>query len=108
MPRFQASYYGRQHYRIVLITEKSSLSPILRPIAQRIGGELVPMTGETSDTRIAELAARAALDGRPVVVLYFSDHDPSGWQMPISVSRKLQALRDLLYPGLVSKCGGPL
>jgi hypothetical protein len=100
MPRFQASYYGRQHYRIVLITEKSSLSPILRPIAQRIGGELVPMTGETSDTRIAELAARAALDGRPVLVLYFSDHDPSGWQMPISVSRKLQALRDLLYPGL--------
>lgn len=56
------------------------------------------MTGETSNTRIAELAARADEDGRPAAVLYFSDHDPSGWQMPISVSRKLQALRDLLHP----------
>jgi hypothetical protein len=58
------------------------------------------MTGETSHTRIAELAKRIADDGRPAVVLYFSDHDPSGWQMPISVSRKLQALRDLYYPDL--------
>ena len=100
MPRFHVSFSARQHYRIALITEKASLSPILRPIAEQIGGELIPMTGETSDTRIAELAARFAADGRPGVVLYFSDHDPSGWQMPISVARKLQALRDLLYPNL--------
>ena len=100
MPSFHAPFQGRQHYRIVLITEKSSCAPILQPIAEMVGGESLPMTGETSDTRIAELAKRAAADGRPTVVLYFSDHDPSGWQMPISVSRKLQALRDLLYPGL--------
>ena len=65
-----------------------------------VGGELLAMTGETSHTRIAELAERIAGDDRPAVILYFSDHDPSGWQMPISVSRKLQALRDLFYPGL--------
>ena len=97
---FHVPFHGRQHYRIVLITEKSSMSPILQPIAEMVGGESLSMTGETSDTRIAELAKRAAADGRPTVVLYFSDHDPSGWQMPISVSRKLQALRDLLYPDL--------
>ena len=100
MPRFYADFCARQPYRIILITEKSSLSPILQPIAEMVGGELLSMTGETSHTRIAELAARIADDGRPAVILYFSDHDPSGWQMPISVSRKLQALRDLLYPGL--------
>jgi hypothetical protein len=33
-------------------------------------------------------------------VNYFSDFDPSGWQMPLSVGRKLQALRTLLYPAL--------
>ena len=49
---------------------------------------------------IAEMAARAAADPRPAVVLYFSDFDPSGWQMPISVSRKLQALRTLRHPDL--------
>ena len=100
MPRFYADFCARQPYRIILITEKSSLSPILQPIAEMVGGELLSMTGETSHTRIAELAKRIASDGRPAVVLYFSDHDPSGWQMPISVSRKLQALRNLLYPGL--------
>jgi len=49
---------------------------------------------------IAELAERAAADGRPTVVLYFSDFDPAGWQMPISVARKLQALRTLRHPDL--------
>ena len=93
MPRFCGVFCARQPYRVILITEKSSLYPILQPIAESIGGELLSMTGETSSTRIAELAARAAEDGRPAVVLYFSDHDPSGWQMPISVSRKLQVFR---------------
>jgi hypothetical protein len=39
-------------------------------------------------------------DGRPMVVMYFSDADPAGWQMPISVARKLQALQALHFPGL--------
>ena len=49
-----------------------------------------------TDTLISGIASRAAADGRPLVVLYFADFDPSGWQMPISVARKLQALGDLL------------
>jgi hypothetical protein len=32
--------------------------------------------------------------------LYFSDFDPSGWQMPISVARKLQAMRTLRHSSL--------
>ena len=100
MPSFYARFQPRQRYRIILITEKSSLRPILQPIAKDIAAELLAMTGESSSTRMAEFAARADADGRPAIVLYFSDHDPSGWQMPISVSRKLQALRDLLHPSL--------
>jgi hypothetical protein len=46
------------------------------------------------------LARRCVTDGRPAVVLYFSDFDPSGWQMAISVARKLQALRTLRFPDL--------
>jgi hypothetical protein len=33
-------------------------------------------------------------------VFTISDCDPAGYQMPISVARKLQALQDLLYPDL--------
>jgi hypothetical protein len=41
--------------------------------------------------------ARAAQDdGRPLAVFYFADCDPAGWQMGISVARKLQALKILL------------
>jgi hypothetical protein len=89
-----------QPYRIILLGEKISLRPILLEIAQLVGGELLLPTGEISDTLIYDLAARCALDPRPSVVLYFSDFDPSGYQMPISVSRKLQALHDLRYPSL--------
>ena len=61
---------------------------------------MILVTGESSDTYIAGVAKRAAEDGHPAVVFYFSDFDPSGHQMPISVARKLQALRDLYYPHL--------
>ena len=39
-------------------------------------------------------------DGRPLVVFTVADCDPSGCQMPVSISRKLQAFRDLLFPSL--------
>ncbi len=91
----------QQPYRIILIGEKSSLAEVLEPIAQQVKGELLLPTGEASETMIADMAARgAASDPRPAVALYFSDFDPAGWQMPVSVSRKLQALRTLRHPDL--------
>jgi hypothetical protein len=42
------------------------------------------------------MARAAEDDGRPLAVFYFADCDPAGWQMGISVSRKLQALKILL------------
>jgi hypothetical protein len=87
-----------QPYRIILLGEKTSLKKVLLPIAQMVWGELLLPTGEASDTMIAELAGRCALDRRPSVVLYFTDFDPGGYQMPVSVARKLQALKDLCHP----------
>jgi hypothetical protein len=89
---------GQQPYRIILIGEKTSLGPVLRPLSG-ISEMLLP-TGEPTDTMIHGMAARAVEDGRPAVVLYFSDFDPAGHQMPISVSRKLQAFRLLEFPSL--------
>ena len=91
---------GKQPYRIILIGEKSSLQEVLRPIAEQVHGELLLPTGESTDTMVHNAAARAVADGRPAVILYFVDFDPSGHQMAISVSRKLQALRTLFFPGL--------
>jgi hypothetical protein len=100
LSEFAATIAAIQPFRVIFVGEKVSLKPILLPIARRVGGELLLPTGEISDTQIAELAARCDADGRPAVVLYFSDFDPSGRQMPISVARKLMALRDLRYSDL--------
>jgi hypothetical protein len=90
----------RQPFRIIICGEKSSLGEELYAVAARVDGELILPTGEMSDTLIAGIATRAAEDGRRAVVLYAADFDPSGWQMPRSVARKLQALRDLRNPDL--------
>jgi hypothetical protein len=93
-------FTGMQPYRLVLVGEKHSLKEVLDGIATDHQADLYLPTGEMSDTMAHTLAASADQDGRPLVVLCFSDCDPSGWQMPISLSRKLQALKALLYPNL--------
>jgi hypothetical protein len=93
-------FRGVQPRRLVLIGEKSSLEPVLRPIADGYRADLYLPTGEPSDTMLHQMARTGAEDGRTVVVLYFSDCDPSGWQMPVSVGRKLQAFRAQLFPAL--------
>lgn len=93
-------FVGTQPYKIVLFGEKSSLEPVLAPLARRWGADLYLPTGEISDTLMHTMASVGARDGRPMVVLTFSDSDPAGWQMPISIGRKLQAFKTTLFPDL--------
>jgi hypothetical protein len=94
---------AEQPYRIIMIGEKSSLAPVLRPLAGEVRGELLLPNGEMSDTLIYDLAERAVRDGRRAIVLYFSDFDPSGYTMPVNVARKLQALAVEEFPELEIK-----
>ena len=94
--RFQAD----QPHRLMFFGEKTSLEEILAPVARDCAGDLFLPAGEISDTMIWQMAAAGAADGRPMVVFTFSDCDPSGWQMPISIGRKLQAFKALLFPDL--------
>jgi hypothetical protein len=82
---------AQQEHRLAIIGEKSSLLPVLGPLADEYGADLYLPTGEASETGIYALAKAAAEDGRRLVVFYIADFDPAGWQMPISVARKLQA-----------------
>ena len=87
---------GVQPYRLAIIGEKSSLEPVLGPVAAEYGADLYLPTGEISDTILHRMASRTAAEERPLIVFYFADADPCGWQMGVSVSRKLQALSELL------------
>jgi hypothetical protein len=92
---YTRDFCGVQPYKIVMIGEKSSLEPVLAPVASAHQADLYLPAGEPSDTMIHQMAKTGAQDGRPMMVLYFSDCDPAGWQMPVSVGRKLQAFRAL-------------
>lgn len=93
---YAGDFRGVQPWKIILVGEKSSLEPVLAPAAEEFEADLYLPTGEMSDTLIHRIASTAVSDGRPMAVLYFSDADPAGWQMPISVARKLQAFSVLL------------
>ena len=89
-------FRGIQPYRIVQIGEKSSLEDVLAPIGESHQSDLYLPAGELSDSYLHKIATDAAEDGRDLVVLDYSDADPGGWQMGISIARKLQALQILV------------
>lgn len=93
-------FTGIQPHKLVLFGEKTSLEEVLAPIAEAHMADLYLPAGEISDTFLHTMAQVGAEDGRPMVVLAFSDCDPAGWQMPISIGRKLQAFRASLFPEL--------
>jgi hypothetical protein len=93
-------FVGMQPYKLVMVGEKSSLDVVLGPIAEAYQADLYLPTGDISDTMIYQMARIGDEDSRPMVVLYFADGDPSGWNMGIVIARKLQALEVLHFPGL--------
>jgi hypothetical protein len=94
------SFARAQPFALSIFGEKSSLEEVLAPIARHCEADLYLGAGEISDTLAYRMAKDGAEDGRPMVVFTVTDFDPAGFQMPISIGRKLQALRDLCFPGL--------
>lgn len=93
-------FRGVQPFKLVLFGEKTSLEDVLAPIAEARQADLYLPTGEASDTMIYHMARTGSEDGRRMVIFYLSDCDPAGWQMAISVGRKLQALKAMQFPDL--------
>jgi hypothetical protein len=95
-----SGFEPRQAFHFAMFGEKASLEDVLGPIAKDWQADLYLPTGEISDTLVHRIAKDADEDGRPLVLFTLADCDPAGRQMPVSIGRKLQALRDLLFPDL--------
>ena len=95
-----SNFEGRQPYSLAIFGEKASLEDVLLPIARQFDADLYLPSGEISDTLLWRMAKDGAADGRPLVVFVLADCDPAGYQMAVSIGRKLQALRDLCFPEL--------
>jgi hypothetical protein len=77
-------------------SEKSSVDDTMVPLSRTLHINYVPGTGYLSITRIIELLRRAEEHGKPAHVLYVSDYDPAGLNMPRQVARQVQFWRDAL------------
>jgi hypothetical protein len=91
-----ANYPVRQRYQLALFGEKTSLRPVLAPLAVEFGAHLLLPSGDPSLTMLRDLAELAVADGRELIVVTLSDFDPTGFGMVASVARHLQAHRLLL------------
>jgi hypothetical protein len=79
---------------------RQAFHSVLFPIARAKQADLYLPAGEISDTLLYRIAKDANADCRPLVLFTVADCDPAGHQMPVSIGRKLQAFKDLLFPKL--------
>ena len=95
-----SGFLPRQAFQFAIFGEKGSLQEVVEPKAREYEADLYLPSGEISDSLLYRMAKDAVEDGRPLIVFTISDCDPAGHQMPVSIGRKLQALRDLLFEDL--------
>ena len=95
---FEQLYY--RHVRLMLSevmpvhieiwSEKSTAADLLEPITNKYNIPVTSSMGDISITSVWQFFKRVANCGKPVRIFYISDFDPSGANMPISVSRKIE------------------
>jgi len=85
-----AGYKQQQPYHIEIWVEKSEGEDVFLPLCHRYNVNFVPGVGDMSISTVYRFAERVRTAGRPAKLLYISDFDPSGFNMPVAVARKLE------------------
>lgn len=80
-----------QLHRLEIWTEKDAVSNILKRVTHYYQIRLMVNRGYSSCSAMRNAALRLAHDGRPVVILYVGDHDPSGLDMVRDIQERLEA-----------------
>jgi hypothetical protein len=92
---YRVDWWKQQNYRVLLCSEKSTVSGTVEPTAGAYGVGFLSLHGYSSATIVNDLAALSLTDPRPLLVAYIGDWDPSGLHM---------SERDL--PGRLERYGG--
>jgi hypothetical protein len=96
---FAARWEGQRRFVSVWV-EKKALSGVFQRPCLDLGVSLFPCAGYPSVSALyaflqaVRSAKRAHAGLEEVVVLYFGDHDPDGWEIPRSAARNLATLND--------------
>lgn len=99
---YTASAADVMPYYMCLFSEKSSVSYLVDPLAERYHVDTQYFSGEFSHTAIHELVGRIESADRPAVLFVLSDFDAAGRSIAKSAARRLEYLVKQAMPD-----GGP-
>jgi hypothetical protein len=88
---YAKDYWLASEYRIIIISEKSTVGGVLRPVMAEYGVDFLSVHGFNSATKMWELAQESADDDRNLILLYVGDFDPSGnWMSERDLPERLK------------------
>jgi hypothetical protein len=76
---YRRDFWNQQPHRIVLVSEKGTVRGVLAPVLDELAVGFLPVHGFTSATIVHNISEDD--DGRPLIILYVGDFDPSGMFM---------------------------
>ena len=90
-PEYITDYFeAQQAIHLELWCEKTTMNDLLLPLCEKYDVNLITGMGELSITAAHKFIERLNKADRNGQILYISDYDPSGYNMPSSISRKLE------------------
>ena len=78
---YRRDFWDLQPCRVLVVSEKGTVRGVLEPVLNCYAVGFLPVGGFSSKTKIYDLATDD--DGRPLVILYVGDWDPSGLCMSL-------------------------
>ena len=91
-PKWDEPMFASQTHRIVVVIEKATSEQALSRLCKHYGADLLIFSGQSSVTRIYDIANQARVENKPVAVLYIADLDVAGHDMPLSFLRRLREI----------------
>lgn len=76
---YRRDFWAEQPHRVEVWSEKGTVRGVLKPVLDEYGVGFLPLHGFNSATMVNDAAQTG--DGRPLIVLYVGDYDPSGMFM---------------------------
>lgn len=76
---YRRNFLQTQPNYIEVWCEKDALSGVIAPICMQYGVTFAAIRGFSSDSFQFDSAEEIAEVGKPAIVIYLGDHDPSGW-----------------------------
>ena len=76
---YRRDFWLHQPRRVLIVSEKGTVRGVLAPVLEELGIGFRVMHGFSSATAVYDIAQDC--DGRPLIILYIGDYDPSGMFM---------------------------